>query len=295
MTNASCADCGRIVAFRTHDPSEIAECRNCGTWVKRSAEMPGVAVSVKQDGPVARKTALPPRKDESKSSTPNPQVNTTRSAAPRPEEKSSSSGDALSAAAVYSAIRDLQKSVHDLRAGQRKIEAGQKTIETSHRNFEAGQQSIQAEQKALHDGQKALHEGQKSLHSGHSILRNGQKALHDGLTVLHNGQGSLRKGQRTLSNGQKALYSGQKQLFGQYRELQKDQEALLERTLPLTEMPSPAENGYQSSRSTLLGPLSSFDRPVPGDDGFFTTPFSSLKIPLIPIELADLGLRTSIH
>lgn len=241
MTNASCADCGRIVAFRTHDPSEIAECRNCGTWVKRSAEMPGVAVSVKQSGPVARKTAIPPRKDEVNDSTPNPNINTQRSATKRSAERpeipstSSSSGENLTAAAVYAAIRDLQKSVHDLRAGQKRIQAAQEAFKNS-------QQGQKDAQKALHDGQKALH-------------------------------------------------SGQKQLFGQYQELQQGQQILLDRTLAVTEMPAPKEQSQISTTATPLGPLSSFDESIPPEDGFFTTPFSSLKIPLIPIRLEDLGVE----
>ncbi|MGJ8726307.1 MAG: hypothetical protein ACSHYB_17295 [Roseibacillus sp.] len=242
MTNASCADCGRIVAFRTHDPSEIAECRNCGTWVKRSAEMPGVAVSVKQNGPVARKTAIPPRKDEVKEPAPSPNINTTRSATKRTSERSpSTSEENLSAAAVYAAIRDLQKAVYDLRAGQKAIQADQK-------NLSANQ----------HDQGEA-----------HKTLHNGQKTLHD---------------------GQKALHSGQKQLFGQIQELQIGQQTLLERTLPVTDMPAPKQQAQVASTATPLGPLSSFDESVPPEGGFFTTPFSSLKIPLIPIRLEDLDI-----
>ena len=169
MTNASCADCGRIVAFRTHDPSEIAECRNCGIWVKRSAEMPGVAVSVKQDGPIARKTALPPRKDEVKDAAPNPNINTSRSAAKRPSEKpngdgnGNKKGESMAPAVVYAAIRDLQNSVNDLRSGQ-------KSLQTDHRELKSGQKTLLSTQKELHTTQKALHEGQKALHSGQKQL-----------------------------------------------------------------------------------------------------------------------------
>ena len=263
MTNASCADCGRIVAFRTQDPSEIAECRNCGTWVKRSAEMPGVAVSVKQEGPVARKTAIPARKDESNKPAVKSTVNTTRSAAPRSDEKTSLSGETLSATSVYSSIRDLQNSVHDLRAGQRNIQASQKSLE-------AGQKSLQAGQTNLHNNQRHQWEAQKALNDGHTVLRNGQKAL---------------------NTNQKALFSGQKQLFEQYQELKTGQETLLERILPLTEMPSPKDSVSLGSTAIPLGPLSSFEQGSSAEDGFYTTPFSSLKIPLIPIALEDLGVK----
>ena len=235
MTNASCADCGRIVAFRTHDPSEIAECRNCGTWVKRSAEMPGVAVSVKQGGPVARKTAIPPRKDESKSITPNPNANTTRSATKRAPEKSSPrEGSELSPAAVYAAIRELQKSIHDLRVGQKTIQAQQ-----------------EAHQRDQNEAHKALHNGQKSLHSG------------------------------------------QKQLFGQVQELRQGQEVLLERTLQIADMPVSRDQAGVTSTSVPVGPLSSpFEVSDPPEELFYTTPFSSLKIPLIPLRLEDLDVDT---
>ena len=241
MTNASCADCGRIVAFRTHDPSEIAECRNCGTWVKRSADMPGVAVSVKKEGPVARKTAIPPRKDEAKNTPPSSNSNTVRSATKQSSERPPQSGETLSPSAVYASIRDLQKAVYDLRAGQR---------------------SIQAEQKNLSAGQKTQKEAQKTLHEG-----------------------------------QKALHLGQKQLFGQYHTLQEGQQLLLERTLHIADMPVPAERTamqqtVMASGATPLGPLSSFDEAGPPIHGFFTTPFSSLKVPLIPIRLEDLDIET---
>ncbi len=242
MTNASCADCGRIVAFRTHDPSEIAECRNCGTWVKRSAEMPGVAVSVKKDGPVARKTAIPPRKDEIKDPQANPNINTTRSATKRttvratPGAGNGGSGngngngrnDSMSAAAVYAAIRDLQKSVHSLRSGQERIQASQKDFLGS--------------QKSLHEGQKALH-------------------------------------------------SGQKQLFDQYEQLRQGQNELLERTLPVPDMPVPKNAESVTASATRVGPVNTFQEATPTEGGFFTTPFSSLKIPVIPISLADLDME----
>lgn len=126
MTNASCADCGRIVAFRTHDPSEIAECRNCGTWVKRSVEMPGVAVSVKKTGPVARKTPLPPRKDQIDEASAN--INTRRSATKRTSDSVAGRGETLSAASVYASIRELQKAVYDLQVGHSELKSGQQKL-----------------------------------------------------------------------------------------------------------------------------------------------------------------------
>ena len=259
MTNASCADCGRIVAFRTHDPSEIAECRSCGTWVKRSAEMPGVAVSVKSKGPVARKTAIPPRKNETQTQELNPNINTTRSSTKRTSQRdaekvsnesqdseapsisravspaSKSSSENLSAASVYASIQELQRTVHDLRAGQKKLQAGQKSLLEDHKSLKAGQQGFQKTQKALHEGQKSL-------------------------------------------------YSGQKQLFEQYQELQQ--------TLSVPDMPvSPKRQhaGQGTATSTSRGPLSSFEESFPlEENAFFTTPFSALKIPLIPIHLKDL-------
>lgn len=237
MTNASCADCGRIVAFRTHDPSEIAECRNCGTWVKRSGEMPGVAVSVKKDGPTARKTALPPRKDDLKETVANPTSNITRSAPKRTTEarpgnggSGTGQGETLTAASVYASIRDLQKSVHDLRVGQTKLQ-------NNHKDF-------QSTQKALHEGQKALH-------------------------------------------------SGQKQLFGQYQDLRQGQDLLLERTLHLPDMPLAKDTTARGASVASAGPanpLTPFQEGTPVEGGFFTTPFSSLKIPLIPIHLQDLDI-----
>ena len=247
MTNASCADCGRIVAFRTHDPSEIAECRNCGIWVKRSAEMPGVAVSVKQDGPIARKTALPPRKDEVKDAAPNPNINTSRSAAKRPSEKpngdgnGNKKGESMAPAVVYAAIRDLQNSVNDLRSGQ-------KSLQTDHRELKSGQKTLLSTQKELHTTQKALHEGQKALHSG------------------------------------------QKQLFGQYQEIQKSQHSLHERILQVPDMPVSKQVEEGIAAAIAVGPLNTFQEGPPSEESFFTTPFSSLKIPLIPIRLEDLDI-----
>ncbi|WP_411846097.1 hypothetical protein AAFN60_21610 [Roseibacillus persicicus] len=139
MTNASCADCGRIVAFRTHDPSEIAECRNCGTWVKRSPEMPGVAVSVKKTGPVARKTPLPPRKDQGEEST---SINTRRSATKRTSETVAGRGETMTPAAVYASIRDLQKSVFDLQKGQDDLQEGQKELLNTQQEILEGQKIL---------------------------------------------------------------------------------------------------------------------------------------------------------
>lgn len=240
MTNASCADCGRIVAFRTHDPSEIAECRNCGTWVKRSAEMPGVAVSVKQSGPVARKTAIPPRKDQIKDPAPNPNLNTQRSATKRTSDRpagngNGGNGNTMSAASVYAAIRDLRKSVLDLRAGQKAIQEDQKKLQAS-------QQDFQSAQKSLHEGQKALH-------------------------------------------------SGQKQLFEQYQELQQGQRSMMERLLDVPEMPVSKQADTSTAAAIPVGPLTAFEEGPPAEEGFHTTPFSSLKIPLIPLKLEDLDFE----
>lgn len=129
MTNASCADCGRIVAFRTHDPAEIAECRNCGTWVKRTIEMPGVAVRLNKESDSnpesrPRRTAqLPPRKTISPSqpsapATQRPSDQTNNTSRHRIKGESSEE-EMVSASAVYAAIRELQHSVTRLENGQR--------------------------------------------------------------------------------------------------------------------------------------------------------------------------------
>ena len=248
MTNASCADCGRIVAFRTHDPSEISECRNCGTWVKRSAEMPGVAVSVKEAGtdtsPVTtQKATIPPRKDASPEPI-EPTSNLQRSAPKAkeaPQRKTgrvleTSSGQSMSAAAVYAAIRDIQKLVYDLRSGQKELKANQERLLSAQNGFEQAH-------KALHDGQKALH-------------------------------------------------SGQKQLFTQCEELKQGQATLLERTLEVPDMPvvSGAEAPRQVARNAFASPSAQFDDEPLLNSGFHTTPFSSLKIPIIPIKLEDLDV-----
>ena len=314
MTNASCADCGRIVAFRTQDLSEIAECQNCGTWVKRSAEMPGVAVSVKSSGPVARKTAIPPRKDEVKRP-PNPNINTTRSANKRASKEAAQkltesssgksgsdktsnaeptrrntkdNGDHLSAASVYASIRELQKSVHDLRAGQKNLQSGQKSLLADHKSLKAGQQSLLADHKNLQAGQQSLQAGQQSLQAG-------QKSLLEDHSSLKAGQQSFQKTQKALHEGQKALSSGQKQLSGQLQELRTGQNELLEHTLAIPEMPvAPARQdaGAHLANAIPNGPLSSFDDNFPlEENAFSTTPFSSLKIPLIPIKLEDLDIN----
>lgn len=249
MTNASCADCGRIVAFRTHDLSEIAECRNCGTWVKRSDDMPGVAVSVKEGTPpTARKTAIPARKDNSSFSsqiTKSTQGETPQSENPLPIDnlEDENSKESLSPAKVYAAIRDLQKSVHDLRAGQKTLQENQKQL--------------------LFNGEKLQH-SQSTLKEEHRALHGGQKGLHNGLQALH---------------------SGQKQLFNQYRELQTNQATLLQRTADLPEMPV-----REFSASDYPQGTSSFQEGLANQTGPFTTPFSSLNIPIIPIKLEDLDV-----
>ncbi len=239
MTNASCADCGRIVAFRTQDSSEIAECRSCGIWVKRSAEMPGVAVSVKQNGPVAKKTALPPRKDEVTSVPRNPVVNTQRSAATRPDDlvetiyaggaNGNQHGGSITAASVYAAVRDLQKSVRDLRAGQKRLIADQKTLQT--------------DQQVLKDGQDTLHGGQQQLFKQYQEVQNGQNRLFDRLQSLP--------------------------------------------ALPVGETTTPTAE----PTSLAVSPLEALEQGTPAQVGFCTTPFSSLKIPLIPFRLEDLDIE----
>lgn len=195
-----------------------------------------MAVSVKKSGPVARKTAIPPRKDEIKEPTP-AEINTRRSATKRSTDRpaGSTSGENLSAASVYAAIRELQKSVYDLKTGQKSILAGQKSLQNK-------QQDFQSAQAALHEGQKALH-------------------------------------------------SGQKQLFGQYQELHAGHKTLLERTLPVPDMPVSKEAGPATSSALPVGPMAQFQEGAPPENGLYTTPFSSLKIPLIPIRLEDLDLE----
>lgn len=245
MTNASCADCGRIVAFRTLDPSEIAECRNCGIWVKRSSEMPGVAISVKESsGPVAHKTALPPPRNGDIDEKPSNQgVRKEVSKPPSDRVLEKGTGETMTAAAVYAAIRDLQKSVHDLRVDQKAILEDQKAF--------LGEQSTIA--------------GNQNL-----LLRN---------------QEQFQASQKALYDGQLALHSGQKQLFGQYRELQTNQLNLFERTLEISKMPV-SKHGSLGAARTGFGNIHGEELP---ENGFYTTPFSSLQIPLIPAKLEDLG------
>ena len=203
MIKSSCADCGRIIAFRTPDPSEIAECRSCGTWVKRSEEQPGVAIAVQKNGrtassPVSVHTevqkATEPVVEPSfvtESSFPTPQPTAPSPTPPSPPSPPSPSQpdptEKLSPSAVYSALRQIEQSLRELKEGQR-----------------------------------FLHEGQRRLEHG--------------------------------------------------------QEILFERTLPLTEMPSP------SGVSPMVVP-----EPETAED-IFTTPFSSLQIPVIPTSLSDLSL-----
>ena len=246
MTNASCADCGRIVAFRTHDPSEIAECRSCGIWVKRSSEMPGVAVSVKKatSAPAEVKTTLP-QSIQVKEST----LNIRRSAAKRtalqkdanesaPQEKKKKTisprgaqEDALTPKKVYSAIRALEKSILTLKTGQKSILANQDRIL-------AGQEQLVEGQGRLETGQKKLQKGQKHLHTGYQQLKEGQKIL-------------------------------------------------LERTLPVPDMPIPgqAKLAAHAGQNDLER---NYEEPP---NGFFTTPFSALNIPVIPLKLEDLAMN----
>lgn len=142
MNNASCADCGRIVAFRTPDPTEIAECRSCGTWVKRTAELPGVAVWISHhEQPPQERWTPPAEQPPAVDSQEIPQAEVAPVASPFVEQATAPAGDppqetdvssskrarrrgratedTISAATVQSALRELQDAVGTLQEGQR--------------------------------------------------------------------------------------------------------------------------------------------------------------------------------
>jgi len=215
MSNASCADCGRIVAFRTSDPAEIAECRSCGTWVKRTFEMPGVAVRLSSSS--ENQAQLPARKTITPAS-PTPTTTSPTSNEPASSPIIAGAGQPLrndqgeelvSAAAVYAAILELQSSIISLQAGQ------------------------------------------KDLHNATIALQSSQQ------------------------------------------EIQKSQKSILERTLPVSDMPSPDFAKQATSQVTAkelnIEAAPTLPTPTPSIPHFYTTRFSSLKVPIVPTSLEELG------
>ncbi|MDP0492318.1 MAG: hypothetical protein Q7Q71_14815, partial [Verrucomicrobiota bacterium JB023] len=119
MMNASCADCGRIVAFRTQDPSEQAACRGCGSVVRRSKEMPGVAVGVRHQPEAEAAERAPARRKPEDA-----KVLTNSEGEPMepPPIASGNPGNPLGQPdAIMGLLKELRDSVGRLEEGQQKL------------------------------------------------------------------------------------------------------------------------------------------------------------------------------
>jgi hypothetical protein len=86
------------------------------------------------------------------------------------------------------------------------------------------------------------------------------------------------------------IYQSIRELRDAVTSLKKGQDVLLKRTLPVSEMPAPDDGIASQTVSEEIE--TKVPREVPR--GFFTTPFSSLQIPLIPVSLADLKVERRV-
>lgn len=105
-------------------------------------------------------------------------------------------------------------------------------------------------------------------------------------------------GRRSSANGEEmvsaaAVYAAIRELQTAVTQLQNGQRVLLERTLPVPDMPSPPPHqssallGEHGTKTVTSAPLPS--NPPRATSYFYTTRFSSLKIPVIPASLEELG------
>lgn len=222
MNNASCADCGRIVAFRTQDPTEIAECRSCGTWVKRTTEKPGVAVRITK-GQQQGYQQQSYREDEK------PEEPTPVAAPPEPEEPVAS-----------------QQSGH----------IPSPFIE-------------QPDEDPPPEPELGAQTSKRARRRGRGDDASATSAIHATLRELQEALGTLQEGQRVL----------------------------LERTLPVPDMPVPDLMEARAAATPLAVEQVAIQRKrakLVEAKSFYTTRFSALQVPVIPITLDDLEVAREL-
>ena len=242
MIKSSCADCGRIIAFRTPDPSEIAECRSCGTWVKRSEEQPGVAIAVQKNGRTAS-SPVSVHTEVQKATEPVVEPSFVKTPDPTTEPIQHS-------ATVYYPVETTASPTAPME---------QTTVTES--SFPTPQPTAPSPTPPTPPSPPSPSQPDPTEKLSPSAVYSALRQIEQSLRELKEGQRFLHEGQRRLEHGQEILF---------------------ERTLPLTEMPSP------SGVSPMVVP-----EPETAED-IFTTPFSSLQIPVIPTSLSDLEIETQL-
>lgn len=223
MINASCAACGRIIAFRTSDPEELAECRSCGVWVKRVPDMPGVAASVGEEEPKGTsRTSI--RNLNSEETQPSSEEKASATPSPFKEDTATPTASTqLMAPEMVKMFDDIRLTLADLRGGQERLVSKQE-------NLDNGQQQLIASQTTLLKNQDELKSNQKSL----------QKS-----------QQALQQSQYLLQKKQDRAQLSQKKII-------EIQNSLLNRSLDVSSMPLPTAEVPVEEQPTAAVPLTDF-------------------------------------